>query len=120
MNLQLLPAQPLPDDMPAPDPDGHGLAGREGMPLGLPPDSRGLRPNALAVPHAGRLAGPGDAQGMSWPGPTGLAPPAQTHPRRRSEPGLPAFSTGPLPRRLEGEADRLWPGEAVAIGVEAR
>src|SRR5664280_3880847 len=51
------------------DPDGHGLPRREGTPLGLPPHGRGLRPDALAIPHAGRVAGPGDTRARVGLGP---------------------------------------------------
>src|SRR5664280_3518263 len=51
------------------DPDRHGLPRREGTPVGLPPDGRGLRPDALAVPHAGRVAGPGDTRTCPGLGP---------------------------------------------------
>src|SRR5437867_1994482 len=41
--------------------DGRRIPGREGTPVRLPPDGRGLRQDALAVLGASRLAGSGDA-----------------------------------------------------------
>ena len=59
MNPQLLPAQ-LRDDVPAWTADGRRLPRREGTPLGFPPDGRGLRPDALALPREGGFTRAGD------------------------------------------------------------
>jgi hypothetical protein len=60
MNPQLLP-RPARRRRPSLDPNGRRLPRREGAPLRIAANGRGLRKDALAVPQPDRIAGPGHA-----------------------------------------------------------